>query len=205
MPKYSGSKGHPPESSSSTSAQPFAASRGRASLTSSAASGSARARIQSASPAASPAEQVQTKAELAAAVMVRLLRQHAALGGEVGSCETEFEGKWQFGNQVLNIVGRGTDLTIGKLECHFKPLTSKTCELFLLDSKGGALMHVVPGRISADLQSIQWNNGKTWHRVRQGEQDDMLQQHNQRLAEENRRLREENQHLLQTRGRDTDS
>lgn len=125
---------------------------------------------------------------MAAEVMVRLLRNRAALAGEVPSPETDFDGKWLFGSQVLPIQGRSTNLRVGSSNCHFKPLTSKTGELYIFDDVGTSLLHVVTGRLSADLQSLEWSNGRVWRRV---VEDNLLQDENRRLSEKLRRSQDE--------------
>lgn len=135
----------------------------------------------------------RTPAEfLAAEVVARLLRRQTAFGGEAPSCEPDFDGKWLFNDQVHRILGAGTDLKVGSASWFFRAQSSKKCELFVFDTVGTTLIHVVNGRLSADRQIVEWSNGRTWKRALQGEEDAQLQdflKENHRLAEENRNLR----------------
>jgi ribosomal protein L19E len=146
--------------------------------------------------------------------MVRLLTEKAALaGGAPVFAENSFDGRWFFGDQVLNIRGRGTDLIVGVARWHFKQLASNTAELFILDSQGDVL-HVVTGHLDAQLQTLTWSNGRVWTRVREAERRESGSQgaaeetrrresrtdDYDRLVEEVRLLRRENQRLRESRG-----
>lgn len=141
--------------------------------------------------------------------MTKLLKEKVALAGSSSSREQAsafaagpFDGKWFFGDQVLNIIGRGTDLTVGVATWHFKQLSDNTCELLIFDELG-AMVHVVTGRLSANNQTLTWNSGRVWERgdlpsepaedsgLRHSRKDnDLLVEQIQLLRRENQRLRE---------------
>lgn len=134
----------------------------------------------------------QVSAEMAAEVLARLLKQRAVVGAQGLPRETDFDGKWFFGDQSFQIRGRGTDLRVSGANCHFKQVTTKTAELFIFD-EAGQLLHVVSGRLSADLRKLMWSNGREWIREDAELQD--FRRENRALCEEMRLLREENKLL----------
>lgn len=135
-------------------------------------------------------------AEMAADVLARLLKQRAAAAGSQVLRESDFDGKWFFGEQSYEIRGKGTDLRVGGANCHFKQISSKACELFIFN-ESGEMLHVVNGRLSADLRKLNWNNGREW--VREDAQRDDFRRENQLMKEQLQMLRDENQRLREDR------
>lgn len=140
----------------------------------------------------------RVSAEMAAEVLARLLKERAVVGAQGLRRESDFDGKWFFGEQTFQIRGRGTDLRVSGANCHFKQVTSKTAELFIFDETG-QLLHVVSGRLSADLRKLMWSNGREWIREDAELQD--FRRDNQAMCEELRLLREENELLRRASAR----